>query len=68
MVSNFDSKNFSAKKLLIILIPFIVSSVIEVNSACSFWTNSDFLCKVFPINEITNAENGINTITKTVSL
>ena len=36
VTSNFDMKNFSAKKLLIILIPFIVSSVIEVNSACSF--------------------------------
>ena len=36
VTSNFDMKKFSAKKLLIILIPFIVSSVIEVNSACSF--------------------------------
>ena len=35
VVSNFDLKNLSAKKLLIILIPLIVSSVIDVNSACS---------------------------------
>ena len=68
VVSNFDLKNFSAKKLLIILIPLIVSSVIDVNSACSLWTNNDFLFKVFPINEIIKPEIGMNKITNIVSL